>query len=73
MNVSYRWLRDMVPGLDLSPEKLAEHLALRGAPVEDISSAGAELGDIVMGVVLDSTQHPNADRLSLCTVVGGIG
>ena len=73
MNVSYRWLRDMVPGLDLSPEKLAEHLALRGAPVEDISSAGAELGDIVMGVVLGSTQHPNADRLSLCTVDGGHG
>ncbi len=73
MNVSYRWLRDMVPGLDLRPENLAEHLALRGAPVKDISSAGAELGDIVMGVVLASTQHPNADRLSLCTVDGGQG
>ena len=73
MNVSYRWLKDMVPGLELSPEKLAEHLALRGAPVEKISSAGAELGDIVVAVVLETVQHPNADRLSLCTVDGGHG
>ena len=73
MNVSYRWLRDMVPGLDMTPEGLAEHLALRGAPVEDISSPGAELGDIVVGMVVEAVQHPNADRLSLCTVDGGAG
>ena len=73
MKVSYRWLRDMVPGLELTPEKLAEHLVLRGAPVEEISSPGAELGDIVVGMVLETIQHPNADRLSLCTVDGGAG
>ena len=73
MNVSYRWLRDMVPGLELEPEALAEHLALRGALVEDMSSPGAELGDIVVGLVIEAGQHPNADRLSLCTVDGGAG
>ncbi len=73
MNVSYRWLRDMVPGLELTPEKLAEHLALRGAPVEQLGSPGAELADIVVGMVLKTIQHPNADRLSLCTVDGGAG
>ncbi len=73
MNVSYRWLLGMVPGLDLKPEQLAEHLALRGAPVEEISSPGAELGDIVIGKVLEAGQHPNADRLSLCRVDGGEG
>lgn len=73
MNVSYRWLLDMVPGLRLSPEELAEHLALRGAPVEGIVAPGAELADIVVGKVLTAQQHPNADRLSLCTVDGGSG
>jgi len=73
MNVSYRWLKDMVPGLELTPEKIAEHLALRGAPVEGIGSPGAELGDIVVGKVIEAAQHPNADRLSLCIVDGGAG
>lgn len=71
MNVSYRWLRDMVEGLELSPEEVAEHLALRGAPVESISSPAEGLRDVVVGKVLRSERHPNADRLSLCTVEAG--
>ncbi|HSG07561.1 MAG TPA: phenylalanine--tRNA ligase subunit beta, partial [Longimicrobiales bacterium] len=73
MNVSYRWLKAMVPGLDLSPDELAAHLALRGAPVEEMLSPGADLGDIVVGRVITAGQHPNADRLSLCTVDAGDG
>jgi phenylalanyl-tRNA synthetase beta chain len=73
MNISYRWIRDMVPGLELSPDEVAEHLALRGAPVEGMSSPGAGLGDIVMGRVVTAGRHPNADRLSLCTVDAGEG
>ena len=73
MNVSVRWLRDMVPGLELSPSEIAERLALRGAPVESIASPGAGLGDVVVGKVLTAERHPNADRLSLCTVDGGAG
>jgi len=73
MKASARWIRDLTPGLSLSPEEMADHLALRGAPVEDIASPGAGLGDIVVGRVLTAEQHPNADRLSICTVDGGQG
>ncbi|MDX1492887.1 MAG: phenylalanine--tRNA ligase subunit beta [Longimicrobiales bacterium] len=73
MNVSTRWLKDMVPGLPGSPRELAEHLALRGAPVEEIVSPGEALGDIVVGRVVSTGPHPNADRLSLCEVDGGDG
>lgn len=73
MNVSTRWLKDMVPGLSGTPRELAEHLALRGAPVDEITSPGEALGDIVVGKVLAAGQHPNADRLSLCEVDGGDG
>jgi phenylalanyl-tRNA synthetase beta chain len=73
MNVSVRWLRDMVPGLAGGPREIAEHLALRGAPVEGIESAGAGLGDVVVGKVVSAGRHPNADRLSLCEVDGGEG
>lgn len=73
MNVSARWLRDLVPGLGLSPEEMSELLALRGAPVEAISSAGEGLGDVVVARVLATERHPNADRLTLCTVDAGAG
>lgn len=73
MNISMRWLLDMVPGLQGSPDELAEHLALRGAPVDGISSPGGELGDIVIGKVISAEQHPNADRLRVCQVDGGDG
>ena len=73
MNISTRWLKDMVPGLEGTPEELAEHLALRGAPVDSISSPGQGLGDIVVARVITAQQHPNADRLSVCEVDGGEG
>ena len=62
-----------MPGLDLDAQGVAEHLALRGAPVEEMHSPGALLGDVVVGHVLTAGRHPNADRLSLCTVDAGDG
>jgi phenylalanyl-tRNA synthetase beta chain len=73
MNVSARWLRDLVPGLDLSPRAIADLLAQRGAPVESIASPGEGLSDVVVGRVLATERHPNADRLTLCVVDGGEG
>jgi phenylalanyl-tRNA synthetase beta chain len=73
MNVSYRWLRDLVPGLDLSAAEVAEHLALRGAPVEGIVAPGEGLADVLVARVVTAGPHPNADRLSLCTVDAGAG
>ncbi|MEQ8331077.1 MAG: phenylalanine--tRNA ligase subunit beta [Longimicrobiales bacterium] len=73
MNVSLRWLRAMVPGLDSRADDVARRLALRGAPVDGIESPGEGLDDIVVGKVLTAEPHPNADRLKLCTVDGGDG
>jgi hypothetical protein len=38
MNISYQWLRAIAPGLEQAPARLAERLAMLGAP-------GVELGD----------------------------
>jgi len=73
MKTSARWLRDLVPGLTLSAQEIADRLALRGAPVESIVSPGEALKDVVVGKVVTAARHPNADRLSLCTVDGGQG
>lgn len=71
MNISYRWLQELVPGLALSPREVADRLAMLGAPVDEVVDIGGELGDIVIGRVVAAGRHPNADRLSLCTVDAG--
>ncbi len=73
MNISLRWIRDMVAGLEGDAEAIAARLALRGAPVDGIEAPGEGLADIVVGRVVTAEPHPNADRLRLCTVDGGDG
>jgi phenylalanyl-tRNA synthetase beta chain len=73
MNISYRWLGDLVPGLSLSPQEVADRLAMLGAPVDDLVDLGGPLRDVVIARVEHAGRHPNADRLSLCTVDAGAG
>lgn len=73
MNISYRWLRDLVPGLAAAPQQVADRLAMLGAPVDEVVDIGGELGDIVIARVTAAEQHPNADRLRLCSVDAGTG
>ena len=71
MNISFAWLNAMVPDLALGVEEVAEHLATRGAPVEDTEYLGAGLEQVIVARVESVRQHPNADRLSLCEVNNG--
>ncbi|HWK88858.1 MAG TPA: phenylalanine--tRNA ligase subunit beta, partial [Longimicrobium sp.] len=73
MNISYRWLQSIAPGLEGTPQQIAERLALLGAPVDDLVDLGGGLGDVVIAQVTDVRQHPNADRLRICTVDDGSG
>lgn len=73
MKVSLRWLRSLAPELDDSPQRLAERLALLGAPVEEWRELGGELEGVVVARVRGVRRHPNADRLSLCEVEAGAG
>ena len=51
-----------------SPHDAAEKLTLTGLEVEEIEETGAQFDGIVVGKVLDVQQHPDADRLVVCTV-----
>ena len=73
MNISYRWLQSIAPGLEGTPHELAERLAMLGAPVDEVIDLGAGIGDVVIARVEDVRRHPNADRLRLCTVDAGGG
>jgi phenylalanyl-tRNA synthetase beta chain len=71
MNVSYRWLKQLAPSLDLSPDEVATRLASLGAPADEITRIGTALKDVVIARVKSVQRHPNADRLSLCEVDSG--
>lgn len=71
MNVSARWLLDLVSGLELTNQEICDHLARRGAPVDGLVITGEGLGDVVVGKVVAADPHPNADRLTLCLVDAG--
>lgn len=72
MRVPLSWLREYVE-YDGSVEELAELLTMSGTEVEGVEWVGApregeNLTRFVVGRVLTRDKHPNADKLSLCTV-----
>ncbi|GAA5520996.1 phenylalanine--tRNA ligase subunit beta [Aliifodinibius salicampi] len=67
MKISYNWLSEFI-NLELTPEETAEKLTLIGLEVEEVSSYGSKLEGVVVGEVLDVKEHPNADRLRICSV-----
>ncbi|MBW3629117.1 MAG: phenylalanine--tRNA ligase subunit beta [Gemmatimonadetes bacterium] len=73
MNVSYNWLRALAPSITATPSELADALAMRGAPVDELVELSAGIGDVVIARVDEVRQHPNADRLRLCSVDAGSG
>jgi len=70
MRVSLDWLRDFV-ALDGDADRVADDLTSSGLEVESVERAGAPLDGVVVAEVVAVARHPNADRLSVCTVNDG--
>ncbi|MGD2124068.1 MAG: phenylalanine--tRNA ligase subunit beta, partial [Gemmatimonadota bacterium] len=73
MNVSYRWLKALLPELSASPDEVGEILALRGAPLEELIHLAPGLDGLVVARVESVEPHPDADRLTVCQVDAGAG
>ncbi|MFL6542668.1 MAG: phenylalanine--tRNA ligase subunit beta [Chthoniobacterales bacterium] len=72
MKFSVNWLREFVE-LPASVDELAELLTMAGVEIEAIEKRGGAFENIVVAQIRESKQHPNADRLSVCTVDDGSG
>ncbi|NJR37966.1 MAG: phenylalanine--tRNA ligase subunit beta [Leptolyngbyaceae cyanobacterium CSU_1_4] len=71
MRISLNWLRELVD-ITMTPEELAEALTMAGFEVEEIEDRRTWADGVVVGKVLAREPHPNADKLSVCTVdIGG--
>ena len=71
MNVSSNLLRSRIPALPASPEEVAERLGRAGFTVSRVVPLTELLRAVVVGRVESVTQHPNADRLKVCSVDDG--
>ena len=71
MIISYNWLKEFVD-CDLAPSELADMLTMLGLEVEGMRSVGAGFDSVVVALVEEKAQHPNADKLSLCKVNDGV-
>lgn len=70
MIVTYNWLKEFVD-LEIPPAQLADLLTMLGLEVEGMEFSGEGMDSVVVAVVEEKLQHPNADKLSLCKVNNG--
>ncbi|MCB1229214.1 MAG: phenylalanine--tRNA ligase subunit beta [Verrucomicrobiae bacterium] len=73
MNVSLNWLRDHVDFDSYSIQELDDLLTFAGIEVEGVQTRGVDLDHLVVGEILSSEKHPDADKLSVCQVDDGSG
>ncbi|HLO80527.1 MAG TPA: phenylalanine--tRNA ligase subunit beta [Chitinophagaceae bacterium] len=75
MTISYKWLLDYLP-VELDPEKISSILNSIGLEVEKLEKyeeVKGGLAGLVIGEVLQTEKHPNADKLTLTKVNIGSG
>ena len=72
MKISLSWLREYLRS-DKSAVEIALILTDAGLEVGAVESNGVSIPKVVAAQILESVQHPNADRLSVCKVDDGSG
>lgn len=68
MRTSLKWIKDLVPGLDVTPREYMDALTLSGSKVEFYEEMDANLDKIVVGQINTIEKHPDADKLVVCSV-----
>jgi phenylalanyl-tRNA synthetase beta chain len=66
VKVTYSWLKEYTPLA--APAELAKQLTLAGLEVEAAATVAPPFSGVVVGAVMESGPHPNAEKLSLCQV-----
>ena len=66
------WLREFC-NPPLSTEQLAETLTMAGLEVEELKPVAPPFTQIVVGEIMETVKHPNADKLRVCQVDVGQG
>ncbi len=71
MKISLNWIKDYINLDGISTEEIVEKLTMSGLEVEDYVDQNKKYSGIVVGLVKDVMKHPDADKLTVCTVFDG--
>ncbi len=70
MKFSENWLRQLVD-IPADHDTLVQRLTMAGLEVDGVDVVGAQLDGVVVGEIVSTEPHPDADRLQLCMVDAG--
>ncbi|MBA4727295.1 phenylalanine--tRNA ligase subunit beta [Stutzerimonas frequens] len=70
MKFSEQWLRSWV-NPQVSREELVARLSMVGLEVDAVTPVAGSFSGVVVGEVLETAQHPDADKLRVCQVSNG--
>ena len=70
MNVPEHWLRSFCDP-SMKTEQLAHLLTMSGLEVESCAPVAPPFAGVVVGEILKVERHPNADKLTVCSVSAG--
>lgn len=70
MNFSEQWLRSLV-NPNVSRDELVARLSMAGLEVDAVRPVAGEFSGVVVGEILSTEQHPDADKLRVCQVNDG--
>ncbi|WP_434681294.1 phenylalanine--tRNA ligase subunit beta [Pseudomonas sp. R1-18] len=70
MKFSEQWLRSWVSP-QVSRDELVARLSMAGLEVDSVTPAAGAFSGVVVGEVLSTEQHPDADKLRVCQVSNG--
>lgn len=73
MKVSYDWLSEYVDLEGYTAAELAEKLTRSGIEVDTVEQRNKGVANVVVGYVKTREKHPDADKLSVCTLDAGQG
>src|SRR5690606_19773270 len=70
MKFSEQWLRTWV-NPEVTREELVARLSMVGLEVDAVTPVAGEFSGVVVGEILATEQHPDADKLRVCQVSNG--
>ncbi|PIE56833.1 MAG: phenylalanine--tRNA ligase subunit beta [Desulfobulbus propionicus] len=71
MKVTLGWLGQFISLDGLTAEQIADRLTMAGLEVDSLTPMTQGLDDLICARVVETVAHPNADKLTLCTVDDG--
>jgi len=71
LKISLNWLKDHINLDGITAEQIAHELNMAGIEVEDMTDYSEKFRNFVVGYVVETEKHPNADKLTVCKVNTG--